>query len=84
MHELSIAQEIVATVRRHLPPGEMRPVKSVKLELGDLTRIAPHSLRFCFEMAGQGTLVEGADLKIERVAGDDIRVTEIETEEKTP
>ena len=84
MHELSIAQDIVETVKRYLPPGEMRSVKSVKLEIGHLTRITLDPLRFCFELAGRGTAVEGADLEIQQVSGDEIRVVEVEVEEKAP
>jgi hydrogenase nickel incorporation protein HypA/HybF len=78
MHELSIAQEIVETVRRYLPPGEARPVKSVKLEVGDLERITSDSLRFCFEVTSQGTSAEGAELKIEQVSGEGVRVVEFD------
>jgi hydrogenase nickel incorporation protein HypA/HybF len=61
-----------------LPTKEARPVKRVSLKLGTLNRIAPDSLRFCFEAASQGTAVEGAELAIEETAGDAIRVEEFE------
>ncbi len=82
MHEFSIAQEIVATVERHLPPGDTRLVKTVRLEVGDLERIAPDSLRFCFEMASQGTLAEGAELRVEQISGEGLRVVEFELVEQ--
>ncbi|MBI3994859.1 MAG: hydrogenase maturation nickel metallochaperone HypA [Nitrospirae bacterium] len=67
MHELSIARNIVETVRQHLPAGEARDVKSVTLKLGEFNRIVPESLEFCFEMASQGTAVQGAKLMIKNV-----------------
>jgi hydrogenase nickel incorporation protein HypA/HybF len=67
MHELSIAQSIVDVVRQHLPIDERRPVKYVTLRLGDFTGIAPASLEYCFEMASEGTAVQGARLKIKNV-----------------
>lgn len=67
MHEFSIAQSIVEAVRRHLPVDERRPVKSVTLRVGDFARVAPESLEICFEMASEGTAVQGAKLMIKNV-----------------
>jgi hydrogenase nickel incorporation protein HypA/HybF len=65
MHELSIAQSIVKFVLQHPQRGEMQSVKSVKLNVGDLTGIVPESLVFCFELASQGTAAQGSKLMIE-------------------
>jgi hydrogenase nickel incorporation protein HypA/HybF len=67
MHELSIARNIVDAVKRQLPPGESRRVKSVTLRLGEFVRLLPDSLHFCFAMAGEGTAVQGATLEIKTV-----------------
>jgi hydrogenase nickel incorporation protein HypA/HybF len=67
MHELSMVQSIMDAVRRQLPPGENRPVKSVTLMLGELARIVPESLAYCFEIASAGTELQGAKLKIRNV-----------------
>lgn len=67
MHELSIAHGIVQAVRQHLPVGERRAVKSVTLRVGEFARVAPESLEVCFDMASQGTAVQGANLKITKV-----------------
>jgi len=81
MHELSIAQGIVETVRRHLHAGEIHEVKAVRLRLGDQTAIAPESLQFCFDLACEGTILRGARLEIENVPGDALQVVEVEVEE---
>ena len=78
MHELSIAHEIVETVRRHLPPKVTGPVRSVKLKIGTFNRITEDSLRTCFELASRGTVVQGATLEIEEGSGDEIRVIEFD------
>lgn len=78
MHELSIAHEIVETVRRHLPSQGPGLVKRVRLQVGALNRITPDSLRFCFGAASRGTVVEGAKLEIQETPGDEIRVVEFE------
>ncbi|MBI3610782.1 MAG: hydrogenase maturation nickel metallochaperone HypA [Nitrospirae bacterium] len=81
MHEFSIARSIVESVRQHLPAGELRGVKSVKLRIGDRVGIAPESLTFCFELAGQGTALDGAKLEIEPVPGNELSVVEVDLEE---
>ncbi|MBI2999787.1 MAG: hydrogenase maturation nickel metallochaperone HypA, partial [Deltaproteobacteria bacterium] len=83
MHELSIAHEIVETVRRYLPTGETKPVKRVSLRVGALNRLTPDSLRFCFEAASRGTVVEGAKLDIEETSGDEIRVVEFDLDDRS-
>ena len=82
MHELSIAQDIVATVMHHLPPKNKAPVRWVKLSVGVLNHFANDSLRFCFEAASEGTALEGAKLYIDETLGDEIRVVEFELDEQ--
>jgi len=67
MHELPIARSIVDTVQRRLPAGEKRCVKSVTVRLGEFTRLLPDSLELCFELASEGTSVQGARLEVRRV-----------------
>lgn len=78
MHELSIAQSILVIVRQHLPEDRNREVKSVKLKVGNLSGIVPESLQFCFQMASEGTEMQGARLEIEPVSGDALNVVEVE------
>lgn len=82
MHELSIAQDIVATVTRHLPPENRAPVRWVRLSVGMLNHFASDSLRFCFEAASKGTALEGAKLDIDEALGDEIRVVEFELDDQ--
>lgn len=78
MHELSIAQNIVKIVLQHPQMGGLQTVKSVKLNVGDLTGIVPKSLTFCFELASRGTAVQGSELKIEKMPGNELSIVEIE------
>src|SRR3954447_23303356 len=66
MHELGIAQEIVAIVS-----GSARGarVTRVVLEVGKLAAILPDAVRFCFDLCGEGTVVEGARLDIIETPG---------------
>jgi hydrogenase nickel incorporation protein HypA/HybF len=82
MHELSIAQDIVATVIRHLPAENRAPVRWVKLSVGLHNHFTNDSLRFCFEAASKGTALEGAKLDIDETLGDEIRVVEFELDDQ--
>lgn len=65
MHELGIAQEIVAIVTEHA--GDAR-VSRVVLEIGRHALIFPDSIRFCFDLVSEGTVAHGASLEIREVA----------------
>jgi hydrogenase nickel incorporation protein HypA/HybF len=62
MHELSIADAVVAIASRHA--GERR-VTRVELKVGHLRQVVPDALRFAFELVAAGTPVEGAALEME-------------------
>jgi hydrogenase nickel incorporation protein HypA/HybF len=66
MHELSIAQSVVDAVCERA--GD-RPVHRVRLRVGALTAVVPDAMRFCFDLAVEGTVAEGARLDIEHRAG---------------
>ncbi len=61
MHELEIAQEIVAIVNDHAAGAR---VTRVLIEVGKLAAVLPESLRFCFEVCVEGTSIEGERLDI--------------------
>jgi hydrogenase nickel incorporation protein HypA/HybF len=66
MHELSITQDVIRTVVEHT---DGRTVAGVRLRIGALAGIVPDAVRFCFDLATQGTLLEGAWLEIEDEPG---------------
>jgi hydrogenase nickel incorporation protein HypA/HybF len=66
MHELSAATAIVRTVVQACEGREVRRIKLIRLQIGDLTLLNPEQLRFCFEIASKSTLAEGAELDIQR------------------
>ena len=61
MHELAIAESVVDTVTQRLPGAE---VTCVRLEIGALSGVVPDSIRFCFDLATEGTGLAGAELDI--------------------
>ena len=62
MHELAIAESIVATVLERTGDDA---VSLVRLRVGKLSGVVPDALTFCFELATAGTALEGALLEIE-------------------
>ena len=65
MHELSVAQGIVEACIQHA--GGARVLR-VTVEIGTLSCVMHEALQFSYELAAEGTLLEGASLEIIRVA----------------
>lgn len=64
MHELSIAESIVAVAERH---AAGRPVVKIELRVGHLRQVVPSALELAFQLVSRGTLLDGAELAIEDV-----------------
>ena len=65
MHELAIAEAVVAIAERH---ARGRRVRSVEVEVGHLRQVVPAALEFAFELVARGTAVEGAELVLRAVS----------------
>jgi hydrogenase nickel incorporation protein HypA/HybF len=61
MHELAIAESLVAIAERH---AAGRRVSRVEVAAGHLRQVVPAALEFAFELVAQGTVLEGAELVI--------------------
>ena len=66
MHELAIAEEIVAIVADRTSGARVR---RIVIEVGRLCAVVPDAMRFCFDLATEGTVAEGARLEIVEVPG---------------
>ena len=64
MHELALAEAIVAIVEQH---AAGRRVTRVDVRLGQLRQAVPGALTFAFELVADGTVAEGAELVVEQV-----------------
>jgi len=65
MHELAITQSVVDAVADAVAErlGEAK-VSRVLLEIGRLSGVATDSVRFCFQLVAEGTVLAGARLDI--------------------
>ena len=61
MHELAIAESVVASVLERT--GD-RHVSVVRLRVGRLAGVVPDALTFCFGLAATGTALDGSTLEI--------------------
>jgi hydrogenase nickel incorporation protein HypA/HybF len=62
MHEMALTQSLVEAVCEH---AAGRRVHSVKLEVGALCAVVPDAMTFCFELATEGTVADGARLDVD-------------------
>jgi hydrogenase nickel incorporation protein HypA/HybF len=63
---MAITQSVVDAVCEH---AAGRRVHSVRLEVGALCAVVPDSMQFCFELATQGTVADGARLDVDLTPG---------------
>jgi hydrogenase nickel incorporation protein HypA/HybF len=63
MHELSIAQDLLARVEESVDSPQARVLR-VTVDIGSAAGIVAQSLRFAFEVIARGTRAEGAELRI--------------------
>ncbi|WP_203728463.1 hydrogenase maturation nickel metallochaperone HypA/HybF [Paractinoplanes durhamensis] len=75
MHELAIAESIVDAVCER---AAGRTVHRVTVRIGALSAVVPDAMRFCFDLACEGTAAEGAVLDIDVTAGPELLVVSME------
>jgi hydrogenase nickel incorporation protein HypA/HybF len=67
MHEMSIAQSLIDVLRDEMLKHDAKTLRSVRLNLGQMTAIVPDALSFCFQVITDGTEMEGARLIMETI-----------------
>ncbi len=66
MHEFSLALSMVEYLEKVAKDHGLEKVLEVHVRLGGLTHVNPGQLAFAFKLAAEGTVLEGAKLKIKR------------------
>jgi hydrogenase nickel incorporation protein HypA/HybF len=67
MHELSIAKDLLEIVTETAAAHHVSRVNSLRIVVGALGNVVPEALKFAFDVAGRGTVAEGARLEIVEV-----------------
>ena len=62
MHEMSIAQSLIEIIREEMLKNNARVLRSVRLNIGQMTALVPDALSFCFEVITAATELEGTKL----------------------
>jgi hydrogenase nickel incorporation protein HypA/HybF len=70
MHEMSLMESVVEIACETALKNDATRVKSIHIDVGVLSHVDPDALHFCFEAIRFGSIAEGADLKINRIAGE--------------
>ena len=69
MHEMSICEGILQVLKAEAGKQGFSKVKTVRLEIGDLSIIEPEALKFGFDVVMRDSLADGASLEIINVPG---------------
>ncbi len=64
MHEMSLTESLVELIENERAKRGFARVRAVRLAIGALGHVEPDAMRFCFDAAARGTIVEGARLDI--------------------
>lgn len=69
MHEMSLAEGVLQIIEDQAQQQDFSRVKTVWLEIGQLSHVSPEAISFCFDAVTKGTVAEGAALEILRPPG---------------
>ena len=62
MHEMSIAQSLIDVLKEEMIRHRVKNLKSVRLNIGQMSAVVPDALSFCFQVITNGTDLEGVKL----------------------
>ena len=78
MHELGVLHQVVKTASRIAEENQIRRIRHITLEVGDVSGFVPHYLTKLFPVAADGSpVLKRAKLRIEMVAGRGLTIKEI-------
>ena len=69
MHEMSLAESVLQLIEDAARRDRFNKVRTVWLEIGQLSGVEPEALAFCFDAVTLSTLAEGARLEIITLPG---------------
>ncbi len=67
MHEYSIMSSMVSALLDEVKGKKIQKIKSVHVEVGELTFLNPDSLDFAFGILAVDTILEGAALEVDEI-----------------
>lgn len=70
MHEMSLAEGVLQLIEDAARREAFSRVKTVWLEIGQLSGVEPEAMAFCFDAVVRGSVADGARLEIVDVPGE--------------
>lgn len=70
MHELSLVMSILQIAEENARNAGADHIEEIELDMGELSGVEPNAFDFAWNQATQGTLLENAQLKINRIRGE--------------
>ena len=78
MHELGVLHQVVKTASRIAEENQIRRIRHITLEVGDVSGFVPQYLTKLFPVAADGSpVLKRAKLRIEKVQGRGLTIKEI-------
>lgn len=62
MHEMSIAKSLIDIIHEEMAKNNARILRTVSLNVGEMSAVVPESLKFCFSILTAKTALEGVRL----------------------
>lgn len=69
MHEMSLTQSVLNILEDYAKTNGFAKVKTVWLEIGQLSHVEPEAMAFCFDAVMKNTIADGAKLEIVETPG---------------
>jgi hydrogenase nickel incorporation protein HypA/HybF len=69
MHEMSLAESVLAIIEDYAQREGFARVKTVRLEIGRMAGVEIEAMRFCFDAVTRGSVAEAAALDIVELPG---------------
>ena len=64
---MSIAQSLIDVLKEEMVSHQVKTIRSVRLNIGQMSAVVPDALLFCFQVITKGTDLEGVKLNMEIV-----------------
>jgi hydrogenase nickel incorporation protein HypA/HybF len=69
MHEMSLAEGVLQLIEDAARQQAFAKVRTVWLEIGQLSGVEPEAMAFCFDAVTRGSIAQGASLEIITLPG---------------
>lgn len=80
MHEAKLCLSLLDLAERHATLSGASRIVALRLAVGEWSGVVPEALTAAFPLCAAGTRADGATLRIERVAGTDLVLRDLEVE----